>query len=243
MGRRRRATHLLSTVSRPSRGLDSSPEVPWDCRTAVGARLRLEPGPQPPTSAPDMPPLACPPGGSPLAERASRGVTGQGPRAHGPRRFPRDRSQRELYPNPIGSDTSCRDPAATTAGEAAAPGPHRDGSPREPVKTPGTSSPDELAFARSPPEALLARGSPGPIPMGAARAASPDSSRGPLPPVLRENDRDRLHPRCLPSTRSPACAPSPARRGQADAFFAPGWPRCLDVAAGSGGSVAPGPDR
>jgi hypothetical protein len=69
-----------------------------------------------------------------LAERASRGVTGQGPRAHGPRRFPRDRSRRELYPNPIGSDTSCRELAATPAGEAVAPSSHsrlRDGSPPE----------------------------------------------------------------------------------------------------------------
>jgi hypothetical protein len=155
------------TASRPSRRLHDSPAVPWACRTAVGARLRLEREPQPPTSAPDMPWLRVFRVTTLLAEGASRGVTGQGPRAHGPRRFPRDRSRRELYPNPIGSDTSCRELAATTAGEAVT---------------------DELAgragFRR------LAAGSPacaglsGPEPMRAARAASWARAEGRFPRFL-----------------------------------------------------------
>jgi hypothetical protein len=65
------------TASRPPRRLHGSPAVPWACRTAVGARLRLELALQPPTSAPDMPAPACPPGGLPPC--------GEGqPRCHGP---------------------------------------------------------------------------------------------------------------------------------------------------------------
>jgi hypothetical protein len=64
-----------------------------------------------------------------LRGTANRDVTGQGPvrRAYAllldsaPLR--RDRSRRELHPNPIGSDTSCRDPVTTPAGAATADGP------------------------------------------------------------------------------------------------------------------------
>jgi hypothetical protein len=58
-----------------------------------------------------------------LSERRSRGVTGQGLSDGGSRRaFPsasrRACARRELRPNPIGSDTSCRGPVLLPAGEA-----------------------------------------------------------------------------------------------------------------------------
>jgi hypothetical protein len=70
--RARRACIYARPVSPALRSL------PWACRTAVGARLRLGPKPQPPTSAPDMPPLRAL-----RAARPSRGAPAEGSRARG----------------------------------------------------------------------------------------------------------------------------------------------------------------
>jgi hypothetical protein len=134
------------------------------------------------------------------------------------------------------------------------------GAPRRPMK----NSEDE--FAGRACFRALAAGCPACAglsgleagPMIAARAASRGSSRGPLPPVLREKYRDPLHPRCLPSMsykdvavrfdRHPFRPGLRARRFQrAPAsqrlFRSPGSVRCLDVAAGPGDSVAPAADQ
>jgi hypothetical protein len=116
------------------------------------------------------------------------------------------------------------------------------GAPREARE----GSEDEFA-GRAPSRSLsrareLIAGDPacagfsGPEPMRAARAASCGPSLGPLPPVLRDHDRDPLHPRCLPSmgfegfvvpggpspSARPARSPFPADRPRASAFFVPG---------------------
>jgi hypothetical protein len=67
------------------------------------------------------PERACDP--SEVRGDTSRGVTGQGLAWLSPSSAPRrDCSRRELCPNPIGSDTSCRDLVAPPAGEAGVAG-------------------------------------------------------------------------------------------------------------------------
>jgi hypothetical protein len=61
---------------------------------------------------------------SPLARVRDRGVMGQGPARFGdasPAPLEAIARVRELSPNPIGSDTSCRVPAAFVAGVATTP--------------------------------------------------------------------------------------------------------------------------
>jgi hypothetical protein len=119
----------------------------------------------------------------------------------------RDCSRRGLCPNPIGSDTSCREPVTPPAGEAAGIGhPFWTGSLYESTDG-GTAfavaprSADEPAYAEpfGPPARLSPRRRDG-------WAACADTTRDPGPPhvILREEERDPLRPRCLPSMGYPA---------------------------------------
>jgi hypothetical protein len=143
------------------------------------------------------------------------------PRFHGPgagRLSPpgtsrRDSSRRELRPNPIGSDTSCRELVAPPAGRASDAGSRRTcwrhGSPvrlRAHLASP---------LSRCPPQPPGRPARAGPPGLGKPLAqpfhqlgwvlACADTIRGQGPPhpILREEDRDPLHPRCLPSMSCP----------------------------------------
>lgn len=116
-------------------------------------------------------------GGRAAMGTANRDVTGQGPVRSsvsallGLGSFRRDRSRRKLCPNPIGSNTSCREYVATSAGVTAAAGP---------------------SMYRGP-----LTNSPGNVPRGGACLV------GPRLAFPREGERDRPHPRCLPSSDHP----------------------------------------
>jgi hypothetical protein len=116
------------------------------------------------------------------------------------------------------------------------------GAPRRPVRAPRTSSPDELIRARfrehasSPPETLLARGSPGPSPCAPLARRHGARAKGRFPRSFAKTTgicctRGAFHRWASrgfevpggpsPSAR-PARSPFPADRPRASAFFIPG---------------------
>lgn len=160
---------------------------------------------------------------SPPLERTSRPALASDrlqPRFHGPgagRLSPpgtsrRDSSRRELRPNPIGSDTSCRELVAPRLeGRRHQEAGGRAGKHASPVRLRAhLASPLSRCPPRSPGDPLT-RGRRArenrsrSLPLARMVLACADTTRGQGPPhpILREEDRDPLHPRCLSSMGCP----------------------------------------
>jgi len=158
---------------------------------------------------------------SDTSRSTSRGLTGQGPagsRRPAPRVWRRTRTmthvplemphlsrdpthpRRELRPNPIRSDTSCRVIAARQMESLTLCG-RRPSFPERVRNEPVRYASDDPAA-----RALISRVNERPSsPRDPARPAfaGPQRDQGPLHPDHREEVRDRLHPRCLPSRSHP----------------------------------------
>jgi hypothetical protein len=161
-----------------------------------------------------------------LLPGTSRGFTGQGPAGDAARRLSSCGATRggawihvnvnpmtELRPNPIRSDTSRRGTAGAPAGDS-------DAARRCPAEAGRDVSDDPAA------RTLLLRAAPARLGWRSVRLRSPNAhpGRGPLHPILREEDRDRQHPRCLPSIELPSPDTrelSPATQGSRPASS--GW--------------------
>jgi hypothetical protein len=129
------------------------------------------------------------------------------PRFHGPgtdRRSPAaPLASRELYPNPIRSDTSCREIDASSAGDSdvagdALPETQRGIRLSRSRHTPRTPAKGRV---RVPPMTCLreATGPESHKDHSGADDANATRGQGPHHPFFREEERDQPHPRCLPS--------------------------------------------
>lgn len=161
----------------------------------------------------------------PFETTASRDVMGQGLRRGqlaSARRLPSRSLARELCPNPIGSDTSCRRSRRAQAGVACVA---------------------EASFRSLLARARLASIRPFERDLRLPKIRSLAVAvpwTGPPHAHPREGERDPLHPRCLPSSDSP-CRGSPRPpqavpslwSGDAGAFFVPRAARAFDEASGS----------
>jgi len=183
-------------------------------RWASTSRLRLQAEPRP-----------CGLGLTGAVTIASRGFTGQGPTGVHRRHLS---LSRELYPNPIRSDTSCREIDASPAGDSdvagdALPETQRGIRLSRSRHTPRTPA---KGRARVPPMTCLreAAGPESHKDHSGADDANATRGQGPHHPFFREEERDQPHPRCLPSmsrlvsSRSAEASPLMARGSPARAI-------------------------
>jgi hypothetical protein len=120
------STTARSPEPRPARSRERTSQIPpWGTVTARATSLnadltRHEPSSAEPDSTPDQPAPDAHPGWiRPLRSNSSRGLTGQGPDGfRRPGALRRDCSRQRLRPDPIRSNTSCRERVTMVAGEA-----------------------------------------------------------------------------------------------------------------------------